>query len=844
MKKILSSILVAALLMQSICINAVMADVTEYDTDIDNIVEENEDVTDSLIRQYEVTTEAISEDSTELTTETFSTDETETTENSEATTETDTTVVTEDSTETTTYYTIVFRSNGGSEVESITVLGGSKVEELPVPTREGYVFRGWFKDSYTFEDEFTSDDIVNSNMRLYAAWNPIITLTFDSNGGNAVEPVQVEAGKTTVLPSNVTKEGCTFGGWYSGRLWSEEYTDTTAAPAYDITLYAKWIKTMPTETEIRAKYNSLNLSSVSNKYAQTPNVTDPYSAGKLSDQFVSQGLDYLNFIRYIEGLQDVEIDNSLADTAQYGAVILAALGRGLSHSPSKPSDMSDDFYHLGYETASSSNLSAGTSSLIGSLQGQLDDEDSSNMDRVGHRRWLTHPYMKYTAFGFAENSSSMYRSYSSVWAFDESNEDVDFYDFIAYPAKGNFPTELINNTIPWSVSLNTALYKVGSVNDINVKITKKSTGKTWNISQADYSSNPSTGSKYFNYNTGGYGIGSCIIFSIGKNNISDGDFNGEFDVEITGLTDKDGNDTSINYTTNFFNLSNSSSGSSGSSGGSSGGGSGSGSSGGSSGGGGGGGGGGSISTKYFTVSFDSNGGSTVSSRKIALNSKLTKPADPSKSGYEFTGWYTNKDCTKEYDFDKKVTSTFTLYAGWKKISSVPLNKEDDKEEKSQDNTKETPVNTVTEKQETNSDSGITGVVKVTIGSRNVTVGNNTYTMDAAAYIQTSSSSTLVPLRFVAIALLGDNVMNADTSNLISWNAQSKTATIFVNNNAVSFTAGSPYMIINGNSRLMENSVRAEIVDSRMYIPFRALGTAMNVKVDWDSETKTAIYSKN
>ena len=45
MKKILSSILVAALLMQSICINAVMADVTEYNMDIDNIVEENEDVT-------------------------------------------------------------------------------------------------------------------------------------------------------------------------------------------------------------------------------------------------------------------------------------------------------------------------------------------------------------------------------------------------------------------------------------------------------------------------------------------------------------------------------------------------------------------------------------------------------------------------------------------------------------------------------------------------------------------------------------------------------------------------------------------------------------------------------
>ena len=48
--------------------------------------------------------------------------------------------------------------------------------------------------------------------------------------------------------------------------------------------------------------------------------------------------------------------------------------------------------------------------------------------------------------------------------------------------------------------------------------------------------------------------------------------------------------------------------------------------------------------------------------------KVTKPADPTKEGYTFSGWFTDKDCTKAYDFDAPVNGTqpeFTLYAGWK-----------------------------------------------------------------------------------------------------------------------------------------------------------------------------------
>lgn len=66
------------------------------------------------------------------------------------------------------------------------------------------------------------------------------------------------------------------------------------------------------------------------------------------------------------------------------------------------------------------------------------------------------------------------------------------------------------------------------------------------------------------------------------------------------------------------------------------------------------------------VSFNTGEGSKVDFQTTAANGSVTKPADPTREGYTFAGWYTDAACTKAYDFATAVTSDLTLYAKWVK----------------------------------------------------------------------------------------------------------------------------------------------------------------------------------
>ncbi|WP_179216003.1 InlB B-repeat-containing protein, partial [Paenibacillus sp. MY03] len=134
---------------------------------------------------------------------------------------------------------VSFESNGGSAVEAATVEHGDTVEAPETPTRTGYAFGGWYTDEELTEP-YVFTTAVTGNVTLYAKWTTnVYTVSFESNGGNAVATVTVEHGKIVEAPEVPTRTGYAFGGWYIDEELMEPYVFTTAVTG-NVTLYSKW----------------------------------------------------------------------------------------------------------------------------------------------------------------------------------------------------------------------------------------------------------------------------------------------------------------------------------------------------------------------------------------------------------------------------------------------------------------------------------------------------------------------------------------------------------------------------------------------------------------------------
>ena len=73
---------------------------------------------------------------------------------------------------------------------------------------------------------------------------------------------------------------------------------------------------------------------------------------------------------------------------------------------------------------------------------------------------------------------------------------------------------------------------------------------------------------------------------------------------------------------------------------------------------------GNTTATQYTVTFNTNGGNTIASVKVESGKTVTKPANPTKKGYTFAGWYTDSGLKNTFDFNSKITANITLYAKW------------------------------------------------------------------------------------------------------------------------------------------------------------------------------------
>ncbi|OHD17218.1 MAG: hypothetical protein A2086_04675 [Spirochaetes bacterium GWD1_27_9] len=293
----------------------------------------------------------------------------------------------------------------------------------------------------------------------------------------------------------------------------------------------KWLQLKP---KFSGNYYEVNPSTYNQSTAK---LVAPYSAGQLKAGFLEDALNMTNFVRFLAKLPyDVVLDSTLVTKAQHGAVLLCA--SSFSHTPTKPADMDDTFYQLGYSSTSSSNIGWGYSTLTSSIKdGYMSDGDSSNIDRVGHRRWILNPKLLKTGFGYAYSLMTMQ-------VFDQSRTQTFDYDYISWPSSSEFPIDFFKNGDPWSVTLNPAKYTQPSKTLVTVIL--KSVTQQWTFNQNDTNKS----GKYFNVETSGYGVNNCIIFRPDGITL----YTGSYTVEIIGIKDKSGNDTTIKYTVTFFSL--------------------------------------------------------------------------------------------------------------------------------------------------------------------------------------------------------------------------------------------------------------------------------------------------
>ena len=130
--------------------------------------------------------------------------------------------------------TVTFDPNGGTLTGAAT---SSEQQNAPItqptaPTRTGHTFTGWYKD-LACTQPWDFDDWVTGDMTLYAGWRAnSYTLSFDTAGGSAIDPIIQDYGTTINAPAAPTKTGYTFTGW-SPAL-------PATMPAENLTVTAKW----------------------------------------------------------------------------------------------------------------------------------------------------------------------------------------------------------------------------------------------------------------------------------------------------------------------------------------------------------------------------------------------------------------------------------------------------------------------------------------------------------------------------------------------------------------------------------------------------------------------------
>ena len=210
-------------------------------------------------------------------------------------------------------------------------------------------------------------------------------------------------------------------------------------------------------------------------------------------------------------------------------------------------------------------------------------------------------------------------------------------------------------------------------------------------------------------------------------------------------------------------------------------------------------GGGSSRKTRYTVTFEANGGSKITSQSVTKNTVAKEPTAPTKENFDFAGWYTDKEFKTKYDFSDKVTKSFTLYAKW-----------------------------------TEKDNSINQII-LTIGKKDAQVFGKTKSNDVAPKIE--KDRTMLPARFVAENL----------GAKVEWDGEKELVTITGKNLktdenvTILITIGAATVKVNGREIKLDSP--AFIENDRTYTPIRFISEELGASVEWVEKEQKVIITK-
>lgn len=131
---------------------------------------------------------------------------------------------------------VTFELDGGVGVGSVTVVSGQTIDKPADPKKDNFIFAGWYTDA-TFATEFDFTKPITATTTIYAKWTPEPTkYTVTFKDGDTETLVKVVENQKVPKPTDPTKQGYNFLGWYDGNT----IFDFNIAITADKTLTAKW----------------------------------------------------------------------------------------------------------------------------------------------------------------------------------------------------------------------------------------------------------------------------------------------------------------------------------------------------------------------------------------------------------------------------------------------------------------------------------------------------------------------------------------------------------------------------------------------------------------------------